>query len=525
MIPLGRNVNVKIGSDSKRRIAIVDNGENTVHTFDEKGNYFVGEQYQMAPQALDIIRARTGGETVSAGDTVQIGAVGFTYALAPIQNLTGAPFEYGQLIKGNILNIYRRAGDNKLEVVKTIDLLKDRSVQTSLAAGPQDVFAGNVQLFKTGDNNYYMPGALFEDFGSNIPFGAAPENFGEIDAVETYNDINTSATNPTYTKLVQNGTFAKRFRQDNAGRTGLGVICPSSIQYLGRFADTIGSWDYYLHSNAYNSDFVEFSFQFGPCIAVIPLNTLSFAGGDYVGAFAQTYRIVRRSSPGTTAPTLGGAVIQQVGYTDPYPAQEYVGPYIYGSTPAVEGYFSETKVNQHGAALLGNMALPVQTTIPTGIPSLEGSVSYCMMRIGTRYILHEATFPNYNTQQVGTRQIGKAPTFKPLVELPEGTFDAMYCNVMDYTAKGNPIKAQLLTQDTTQSQSATVRTEGAVRGAPSNVVSVAGRNVQTGILRGFNLEKVSLPMSFQYNNEIFDIRSINPVSNQRVDITFTARNL
>ena len=492
-LPLGKNIPVTVGSKSAIRVCVIDNGSDTAYTFDEKGVHHIGEQYTLPPTPLNLWRssprALTGGD-----DYLPIGSVNFTYWLSPIANKQRTHFEFAKLQKGDLLTIYERSGNNQIREKITIDLLKGNypKIDDSVSGSLDDKFYGNVQLFKLADNDYYMPGARLADFESTLSTTAG--NINPASAVSTYTRLNTTPGNIRATRL-----------KVATSPTGGAVICPNSVTHIG----TLGGVDYFTHSNTGNPT----ALSVGPMIGLLRANTLNSYGGRIVLATAQTFRLMG----------LNGNTATELDFTTPID----VGPYtrdITQETPGITGGSFESGENIYSPPLLGNIApLFNLTTAPTTFSQIADTTSFCMMRIGDRYVLHSTTFPEQTTET--TVVAGQAPTFTPIAELPSGTYDAMYCNVSRYASNGPGIDCSLFVTDTSQTQSTNVRRQSALSGIASQTTSLPSDTYIRGTLRGFRLDRIELPMSMTQGDTIYDIVSIDPVSNQVANILFQRRDI
>ena len=494
-LPLGKNIRVTVGSKSAIRVCVIDNGSDTAYTFDEKGVHHIGEQYQLPPTPLNIWRssprALTGGN-----DYLPIGSVNFTYWLSPIANKEKTHFDFAKLQKGNLLTIYERSGNNQVREKTTIDLLYGAfpRIQDDITGGLDDKFYGNVQLFKLADNDYYMPGARLADFGSQLPSG----NFVPLTAARsTYTRLNTTPGNITTTVLLA-----------STSPTGGTVICPNSVTHLGTFEGA----EYFSQSNTGNP----VNLSVGPMIGLLRANSLSSYGGRIVLATAQTFRIM----------SLTGNTATQRALTGPSGGSGSFTSEITDQTPGVSGGFEASAEGIYNPPLLGNIApLYASNLTPTSITRLGNQTAFCMMRIGDRYVLHQTTFPTQASLSASTAVADEAPTFTPIAELPSGTYDAMYCNVSRYASNGPGIDCSLFVTDTSQTQSTNVRRQSALSGIASQTTSLPSDTYIRGTLRGFRLDRIELPMSMTQGDTIYDIVSIDPVSNQVANILFQRRDI
>ena len=520
MLKLNRNIKVQVGSKSRRRISVIDNGSDFAYTFDENGLHHLGEQYQLPPTPLNVRRTQSGYNFYETNnpDFIALGAVGFSYWLAPIANKDNGYFEFARLDKGDLLTIFRRDGANSVSQTATADLLGGVHPFISRTAA-NDFFYGNAQLFKLTNTQYYMAGAQHLDIGETIPnAGIISDNFSQSRTrgpIAVYNILTLTDTGTlTAAKITQSGTFTNLDTQ-NFTRS---VVCPTSITHLATF----GGEDYFLQSNAtnpglnLNREGVLQAGNVGPVIALLEINSLGQYGGTRSVAYGQSYRIVRLATPTSTLREVAFSRNDQPG-TSPFHRE------LGQSLPAASLGIDEGSVI-YDTNLIGNLAT-VQTTPPqsiTGFGDLSGLECYAMLRIDDRYVLHKTTFPTASTAT--TLSINKAPMTVPIAVLPNNTFDAFYCNTMLGTA-GIGIDCHLYVNGVNQVQGAVSATSGEVSGLTSGIVNLPGTNIYNGYLRGVRIKDITLPMSFMIENVIYDILTIDTMASATAQITFAERRL
>ena len=519
MLKLNRNIRVQVGSKSRRRVSVIDNGSDRVYTFDENGLHHLGEQYQLPPTQLNVNRRSASGNplvTARNTDYVSLGAVGYSYWLAPIANKQGGYFDFARLEKGNVLTIYRRDGDDKVVELTTADLMGGVHPFINITQGGDRLY-GNAQLFKISNSQYYLSGAQHLDIGETIPQTGIVTTPGVPNGspnalrgvIPIYDLLNVNNGVSSATKLTQSGTFTV-VDGTNVRTTAESVVCPTAITYLGN----IQGFDVMLQSNATNAAADDNSL--GPVIALVEINTLGQFGGVRFVSYGQSYRIVRLQ--GNTIREVAFARNDNTGAGKPFPNQ------IGSNLPAVTTGREDQQI-YFDPNLIGNVA-PVQPAAGVGVsgfPSIAGLDAFAVIRIGDRYVLNKTTFPSQSNPS--TLAVINAPITSPIAELPTNTFDAFYCNTMLYNAAGKGIDCHLYVTEGGSRQETRIQTQSPVSGGGGEIVTRPSSDSLTGYLRGIRVNEITLPMSFIADDVIYDIDSIDDVNNQTIKVEFSQRRL